>query len=770
MQSSSEQLNMLPAVVKRWLHKPKRSNPHPLAQFFYADKEVTQVMTELNNVNLHNDPQQYIVQLNNLRTRQDHMLQIINQIMDECIPNERPNRDFHVKFPDEVLQEQLGVQLWFAAECLVAGSLVEVHESEMLLLRPLAEDLLRSLEEVRYLLREQCLSDYSVYTDDIKGALVRFDRLFAEFELSYVSVVVPIKSPEELFNQQQIIVLFCETIDRALKLGYLTQEMIDGLEPVLMFTIPRLAIICGLIIYPEGPLNLQQRPDDMSKLFKPFYALLQKIRDLLYVLTEDELSLLEKSLCAAESEDFLNAHTMLPSLSSLQNSTLNHEVHDEAGGVSPIQQDSEELDQLKLIVHQETTEAYSQLSTSNASNSLKQAPNEIIGSSEASNLRLERENEMWGQEFGWGTNDRTLENAHNQNETILGDSPESSLSNSTDSLADSSVIEHFTVAENDHPELVSGLETTGASTFNPIQTHYSTVSPDRSCIPTTSEQDHVAHLINADCSGEHTLKQKSGASLGLAPRKDEEHMEGIEEQSEMKGISCEMTNLHNSDGRISNTSMVPEDSNMNNIRVSEGENESRIVDRETVKHAVLAVRAVVREEIRSRYRSSSDMLHRLFVCISGVADQLQTNFAGDLRRILKTVFEIATSTPEKNENVMDEEAEEEHVNPEPTLEDCVLCQESHSHSSRTSNLNSTKLKVPPEWIADSACNQCMSCKAPFTIVRRRHHCRNCGKIFCSRCSSQSAPLPWYGQMKPVRVCTHCYTFHLTPCYSSTSAC
>lgn len=39
------------------------------------------------------------------------------------------------------------------------------------------------------------------------------------------------------------------------------------------------------------------------------------------------------------------------------------------------------------------------------------------------------------------------------------------------------------------------------------------------------------------------------------------------------------------------------------------------------------------------------------------------------------------------------------------------------------------------------------------------------QIFCSRCSSHSAPLPRYGQVKAVRVCTHCYVFHVTPFYS-----
>lgn len=73
-------------------------------------------------------------------------------------------------------------RFFFNLQCLVAGSAIEVHESEVYQLRPLAEDLLHSLEEVRTLLREQCFSDYSVYTDDIKVSLVRFDRIFAEFE------------------------------------------------------------------------------------------------------------------------------------------------------------------------------------------------------------------------------------------------------------------------------------------------------------------------------------------------------------------------------------------------------------------------------------------------------------------------------------------------------------------------------------------------------------------------------------------------------------
>jgi len=35
---------------------------------------------------------------------------------------------------------------------------------------------------------------------------------------------------------------------------------------------------------------------------------------------------------------------------------------------------------------------------------------------------------------------------------------------------------------------------------------------------------------------------------------------------------------------------------------------------------------------------------------------------------------------------------------------------------------------PPEWVPDEACNSCIACEAPFTVIRRKHHCRSCGKV------------------------------------------
>lgn len=70
---------------------------------------------------------------------------------------------------------------------------------------------------------------------------------------------------------------------------------------------------------------------------------------------------------------------------------------------------------------------------------------------------------------------------------------------------------------------------------------------------------------------------------------------------------------------------------------------------------------------RAKFRSSEDLIHRLFVCIAGVADQLQTNFASDLRNILKSVFlmnQTAEEDPEPEPETDEAEKPAEEKTPE----------------------------------------------------------------------------------------------------------
>lgn len=243
---------------------------------------------------------------------QDKVLAITNLIMEELLGEDRDPRAFRAKFPEEVLQENLAGQLWFGAECLAAGSSIMNRETESKEMRPLAQAVTKSLGNVRVLLRDQCLKNNvpnsktlhldlnDSTTEQLYESLKIFDRLFAEFELSYVSAMVQVKSRHEYEMQQWIGVLFSETLQRALKIGLLDQEMVDAFDPGLMFSIPRLAIVAGLVVYAKGPLNMDMPGDQLSEMFRPFRTILIKIRDLLRNLNNQELYQLEKLLCTNE--------------------------------------------------------------------------------------------------------------------------------------------------------------------------------------------------------------------------------------------------------------------------------------------------------------------------------------------------------------------------------------------------------------------------------------------------------------------------------------
>ncbi|XP_069508782.1 RUN and FYVE domain-containing protein 1 [Ambystoma mexicanum] len=70
------------------------------------------------------------------------------------------------------------------------------------------------------------------------------------------------------------------------------------------------------------------------------------------------------------------------------------------------------------------------------------------------------------------------------------------------------------------------------------------------------------------------------------------------------------------------------------------------------------------------------------------------------------------------------------------------------------------------WLKDDEVMQCKQCHREFSISRRKHHCRNCGDIFCNSCSSNELSLPSYP--KPVRVCDTCHTLLLQRCSSNSS--
>ncbi|KAL5016282.1 hypothetical protein ScPMuIL_005871 [Solemya velum] len=60
------------------------------------------------------------------------------------------------------------------------------------------------------------------------------------------------------------------------------------------------------------------------------------------------------------------------------------------------------------------------------------------------------------------------------------------------------------------------------------------------------------------------------------------------------------------------------------------------------------------------------------------------------------------------------------------------------------------------WVPDHAVTHCAACECGFWLGRRKHHCRNCGKVFCYECTNNFIPLPHQHLYNPERVCIVCF--------------
>lgn len=59
----------------------------------------------------------------------------------------------------------------------------------------------------------------------------------------------------------------------------------------------------------------------------------------------------------------------------------------------------------------------------------------------------------------------------------------------------------------------------------------------------------------------------------------------------------------------------------------------------------------------------------------------------------------------------------------------------------------------PDWADGEVCHRC---RVQFAFLVRKHHCRNCGQVFCATCSAKTSTIPRFGIEREVRVCDVCY--------------
>ncbi|XP_034489235.1 lateral signaling target protein 2 homolog [Drosophila innubila] len=992
-------------TFRKWLNKPKADDKSLLARFYHADRSLTAVASELDSFDGRAEPDRCTRLVSRLRQNQDKVLAITNLIMEELLGEERDPRAFRAKFPEEVLQENLAGQLWFGAECLAAGSSILNRESESKEMRPLAQAVTKSLGNVRVLLRDQCLRnnvpnsktlhlDFNdSTTEQLYESLKIFDHLFAEFELSYVSAMVQVKSRHEYEMQQWIGVLFSETLQRALKTGLLDQDMVDAFDPGLMFSIPRLAIVAGLVIYAKGPLNMDMPGDELSEMFRPFRTILIKIRDLLRNLSKQELYQLEKLLCTNE-----DINTKVPlgsssieapspehnnsssnsnnnnnnSSSSEKTSTTNTNTHkaverlvdqrnnnsnnnsSSCSGNAPTQETARSPSMLSLSAN----------STPTASPAPSPTPSHSIASTSSAATSSTNPPANWSDVDDEDEDDHDDDNADAEDEEECGilDSDDQDLNEDSDSEADE-FIEAQLKAIVAAADCASGYLIPNTNLGNLLQPQQVTLTDnfvasedDEFGSTATEEQNQQEEQQEQQQQQQQRPEDEPSTSAAmLAARRTLQRLRLPSSSSDNEPNSNQQTTIRSPTGQPTRSNRHRHSHHShhhrhhnhhhNHHQSAQGEQHShhhthphrttrsgrkrctqehcettaeQETDR-TLASANTSTASSLSDDVslamrnttaRLKFKSTENLLHRLFVCIAGVADQLQTNFASDLRQILRSVFLMNMSSaqedidiPEKTKeselfefrasenDVIQESAgsnqsiySAEEVNPEldnvfnsgtsarhsagaamqrnntidlaavhdgggrgsgsgdsssnsamPTAATPVRnhvarsrslgdhevatsstqeeqqrqrqqqqeaqmqlqmqrqrnnsvgsnspssassTSSSSEHNSPVSTRSGSRRRVqsipntqlsaaatttttpttmaPPAWIPDGKAPRCMSCQTPFTAFRRRHHCRNCGGVFCGVCSNASAPLPKYGLTKAVRVCRECY--------------
>ena len=125
--------------------------------------------------------------------------------------------------------------------------------------------------------------------------------------------------------------------------------------------------------------------------------------------------------------------------------------------------------------------------------------------------------------------------------------------------------------------------------------------------------------------------------------------------------SSQREKLNDTEKQFINNESLPEASGGVSVRKLDGcssgstsPHHSGTEDDEEVALALQAAEVAATWRARARFTDPQDLIHRLFVCISGVADQLQTNYPSDLRKILKWVF-LVNQTPAEEDPLPEEE-------------------------------------------------------------------------------------------------------------------
>lgn len=876
LRSSSRSRNFFRKLVVNGVSNSKAAIQNDcLMRLYDADAELKAISSELDSFDGKKDPIRCNLLVNQLRTAQDKVISLLFQLMDDC-NCERASRDYRMKFPDEILlsegSESLNGQIWFGAECLSAGSNILNHTKESTMLRPMAKTLTTHLDSLRNDLRALVIDGggASRMNQALIKKMVAFDHIFATFEYEYVRTMLPIRTVTEIEKLQEVAVLFSETLIDCVKRGLIKQDDIDEFQPIVMIAIPRLAIVRGLLYRNENPIYTRHR-SQMCSLFQPFHGPLHSIRKLLRGLSPMELFSLEKML-----------------------------ANDQTAIESPLVSHKQEVPDKNHESVEDTVQSNEEKSDNSCRCEI--AENEAGTSNNYTNMLMDGLQYPVGHKRGiQNSSDDIDEQQHSQQNCCFEASSSKSI-----------------VSPRSHEN-------------SPVGSSSSSISSSLEC----KRCDRKTAPDQVECERKKS-SQDSDNNCCLSPQDSDAQLEKlIADFSPSMNDSSPNSPLDDSNNTATTTEMdAPAKAEQTTGKPSASQDNAKCHAEEVSKVDPANEDEALLEELFMK--QAQQLLHRLFVAISGVADQLQSNFASDLRFILRHIFssEIEGNQGDENDNNNDDDGESDSreysnneqsdsslpieqgieaqevanlidlesdyslacrneydydyhipytppansnqsylisttnqsggvsryspnsslyasaathnqqqlnnsesvqqptrqfqgssVNQEASNEEMLanlmnavdqteLIYESRTSPNDTSIMDdsrhrqqllqqhiqqtisraprsssrsyrhgsdgnntiggqlerverrsrhhgqrgsrSRRARGPPQWVPDNLVVACSCCNATFTWLRRRHHCRLCGQIFCSECSKFTKTLTCWGYNSPQRVCEECF--------------
>ncbi|XP_065653572.1 RUN and FYVE domain-containing protein 2-like [Hydra vulgaris] len=143
---------------------------------------------------------------------------------------------------------------------------------------------------------------------------------------------------------------------------------------------------------------------------------------------------------------------------------------------------------------------------------------------------------------------------------------------------------------------------------------------------------------------------------------------------------------------------------------------------------------------------------------------LQSEIENNIKKLQKLEYELnqLTETVKENESMKKKllESEKTCADLETALEE--MGKKLNMSHSQVDEMRELQIAMKDKlWQEDKDANECQLCIQQFSLSKRKHHCRNCGGIFCHSCSDNTLALK--SSAKPVRVCDTCYEALLSRC-------